>query len=495
MRRLRELITTVFVLLAAAQVTPLLNAAEPTIDTTLTITAMAPIVRREGITGAGWGLFHRQSDDPTTDSLLRVIYPNHPDDWGKSGGTGSSYSRDGGRTWTVDPDNRPLPGMVDMWQDRLSSGELVTFGLRKLVDREQVLAAEPTASLFESGPYAIGRSQDHGQSWSWSEAMIHSSPEHGVIARPLPHIFEVERGTWLMPAYSWSRTGHRTLLLRSLDQGRNWSVAGTIATVAAIRAAGVTVATPWLETAVTETADGTLLAVMRTASNAQGALVSARSADHGVTWSNVERVLTGPERRVAAGKLPNLVRLANGPLILLTAHSKNHCRLYVSHDGCGRAWSDGLIVTSVSGGNTSLTMLDEKRISIATPANGRIDAWQVTYEPATDIKPGSVEPPREVRVDSEKSLVTWQPGATDVAFHLVRPVLVQTPPENRETERFAYLPIRTSDATPRIELNRVLMYGASYRIEIVSVTRDGRRSSIATSAEFVAGVKPAVSMK
>jgi hypothetical protein len=489
----RSILAVVGMMIAVAT-TPLM-AAEPTFDTTLTITSMAPIVRRDGITGAGWGVSHRQGSDPTTSTLLRVIYPNHPDDWGKSAGTGSSYSLDGGRTWTADPDNRPIPGMVDMWQDRLSSGELVTFGLRKLPDREKVLATEPTANLFESGPYPIGLSRDQGKSWNWHEAMIHSSPEHGVIARPLPHILESEQGAWVMPAYAWSRSGHRTLLLRSIDQGRNWSVAGTIATVAAIRAAGVTVATPWLETTVTYAADGSLLAVMRTASNAQGALVLARSTDHGASWSKVERVLTGPQQRIAAGKLPNLLRLPDGPMVLLTAHTKNHCRLYISRDGNGRNWGDGLIVTSVSGGNTSLTVLDERRLCVATPANGRIDAWQVTYEPATLAAPTSIAPPHEITVDSSKSLVAWKPGATDVAFHLVRPVLVKPNPETPDTELLAYIPIRTADATPRIELNRVLMYGATYRVEIISVMRDGRRSSIATSAEFLAGVKPTVSTK
>ena len=52
---------------------------------------------------------------------------------------------------------------------------------------------------------------------------------------------------------------------------------------------------------------------------------------------------------MVAGKLPNLTLLPNGPLILLTAHTKNHCRIYVSWDGRGREWSDAYVVTSQTG--------------------------------------------------------------------------------------------------------------------------------------------------
>ena len=103
------------------------------------------------------------------------------------------------------------------------------------------------------------------------------------------------------------------------------------------RKAGAPVTTPWLETTVSPAKNGDWLAVVRTGSSAQSSLVSLRSADHGRTWSS-------PEKLPIAGKLPTLQLLPNGMLALLTAHSKNHCRLHLSSDGTGRDWGDAQIL-------------------------------------------------------------------------------------------------------------------------------------------------------
>lgn len=190
-----------------------------------------------------------------------------------------------------------------------------------------------------------------------------------------------------MPAYAWGKSGTRALLLRSTDRGRNWHVLSTIATAAGMVKAGAAPTTPWLETAVTRTADGSLIAVMRTGSNEHAALVTARSEDGGATWSPVEKVVAGPQRQVVAGKLPSLLLMPNGMLVLLAAHTKLGCFMHFSQDGTGREWSAAQIVTNVSGGNTSMTALDASTVLVFTPSSKRISCWQVALPALSSARP------------------------------------------------------------------------------------------------------------
>ena len=80
-----------------------------------------PVVEREGITGAGQVV--------QSGKRLLVLYPNHPDDFGGSGGSGASVSEDGGATWQAQPDDWPLGKTVDVWADRLRNGDLIAIGL------------------------------------------------------------------------------------------------------------------------------------------------------------------------------------------------------------------------------------------------------------------------------------------------------------------------------------------------------------------------------
>lgn len=336
------------------------------------ISAPTTVVEREGITGAGWGVVIH--DGPRR--AVELIYANHPDDFGATAGTGRSRSTDDGNTWTQSPDDQPIPGMVDLWQDRRSDGTLIALGIRLLPDPK--LRAYPDGGAAPSDVYALGVSRDAGRTWTIGPAALRYPPESGVVARPLPHIFDDEHAQWLMPAYVWSKAGNRPVLLESADRGGTWNVRSAITTVTAIREAGVTVTTPWLETAVARTADGSLRAVIRTGSSEQSPLVTTHSADDGRTWSRVEKLLAGPERRIVAGKLPNLLLMPNGVLVLLTAHTKLGCRIYISTDGTGRTWSDAHVVTLISGGNTSMVGLDDKTLLVFTPSSKRISCHRVT---------------------------------------------------------------------------------------------------------------------
>lgn len=345
-----------------------LRAAEPMI----TVAPAVVAVQRPGITGAGFAVAAPDGKRVT------LHYPNHPDDFGGSAGTGTAISTDGGMTWSAGADDWPLPKSVDLWQDRLRDGTFIALGIHWLPDpakRGQIEAKDVPAN-----PWNIATSRD-GQQWQVSGAAAMVPLELGVIARPQPHIFEDDKGAWLMPAYAWSKTGNRALLLKSEDRGRNWSAHSVITTAAAIVKSGVPVTTPWLETMIARAADGSLLAVVRTGSSAESALVSARSIDGGLTWSPPEKVVAGSKREPVAGKLPNILLLPHGTLALLTAHTKRGCFLHVSRDGTGREWDAGHLVTKVTGGNTSMLALDASTLLVFTPATGRINCWRVTLRP------------------------------------------------------------------------------------------------------------------
>jgi hypothetical protein len=333
---------------------------------------MTTVVEREGITGAGWAVVIRPAERRT----VELIYPNHPDDFGATAGTACSRSVDDGATWTQAEDDRPIAGMADLWQDRLPDGSLVAIGIRHLPD--------PKLRAFANGPQPpvdaciVGSSLDEGQSWKFENSVLRCPAEVGLIARPLPHLLVDRQGIWLMPAYAWSRSGNRSVFLESSDRGLHWDVRGTPATVGAILEAGANVTTPWLETAVVRTSNGSLQAIGRTGSSEQAFLVATRSADDGRTWAPVERLLAGASRQPVAGKLPNLLLLPNGALTLLTAQSKLGCRLYISVDGTGRLWSEAHVLSTAVGSNTSMICLDDETLLVFMPSNKRITCRKVT---------------------------------------------------------------------------------------------------------------------
>lgn len=342
---------------------------EPALADGMVVSPEVVAVNRSGVTGAGFAVAAADG------KRVMLHYPNHPDDFGGSAGTGTAISTDGGRTWSTGTDDWPMAKTADLWQERLRDGSFIALGIRWLPDPK--LRGQIEAKDAPAHPWSMATSSD-GQQWQTWNATIHASPEMGVIARPLPHIMEADNGALLMPAYAWGKGGTRSLLLKSDDRGRNWSVHSTIATAAAIVKGGVPVTTPWLENMVARAADGSLLAVIRTGSSPDSALVSLRSGDGGRTWSEPEKVVAGPKREVVTGKLPNILALPNGTMALLTAHTKRGCFLHLAKDGIGREWSEGQLITKVTGGNTSMVALNASTLLVFTPANGRINCWRIT---------------------------------------------------------------------------------------------------------------------
>ena len=466
---MKLLITPSIILAILAILTPTAKSAEVG-SIVFTVSPRSTVVEREGITGAGQMV--------SAGGRTLIFYPNHPDDFGGSGGMGSGISEDGGATWKAQPDDWPLPKMVDAWADRLWNGDLLAFGIHWVPDPKK--RGLTTAKDVPADAYSIATSKDAGHTWVTERAVIDCPPEFGIIARPLPHIFEDERGALFMPAYSWGRHGNHALLLTSPDRGRNWTVVSSITTAAAMVKAGAPVTTPWLETTVAITKDGSWLAIMRTGSSASAVLMSARSLDHGKTWSVPEKVLAGPQRRPVAGKLPTLKLLPNGVLALLTAHTKNHCRLIASSDGTGREWSEAHIITSLAGGNAGMTVADRDSLLIVTPANRRIDAWRVSLHPQQTASPAPLAAP--VNVTFAERLLSWS-SVDGAAAYRVTPVLIKPADGHVDTQIYPHATIQTLDAEPKLDLGRQLLIGGTYVFEVVAVDHEGRVSSPARSSE------------
>ncbi len=439
----------------------------------VTVAPRTVSVERDGLTGGGSLLVSGQR--------AMLFYPNHPDDFGGSSGTGTSLSADGGATWQKGADDWPIAKTVDLWGQRFRNGELFAFGLHWVPDPK--LRGKLTAEDAPASAFSVAVSRDDGRSWQSNPAVLDYSSELGVIARPLPQIIETDTGTLLMPAYAWSKTGNSMLLLRSTDRGGRWTVQSTISTAAAISKSGVPVTTPWLETSVAIARDGSLLAAMRTGSNAGASLMCARSTDGGQQWSPPERMVAGPDRRAIAGKLPTLARLPSGPLVLLTAHSKNHCRLYVSADGTGRDWSEPWIITSQSGGNAGLAIIGDDTVLISTPMNGRLNAWRATIRPEA-ASHAELTPPKQI--EWQRGLLSWQPTPQAVAYRIT-PVLIAANAPPGEMETAPYAATQTRDATPQLDLSRRLVIGGTYRFEVAVIDNLGRVSPSARSAEIVVG--------
>lgn len=411
------------------------------------------VVERAGITGGGQIV--------SAGDRLLMFYPNHPDDFGGSGGTGASVSEDGGATWTAQRDDWPMAGMVDLWADKLRNGDLLAFGIRWVPDPKK--RGEITAKDVPAEAYQIAISKDQGRTWQSQAAVIECPAEFGVIARPLPHVFEDENGALFMPAYAWGRHGNHALLLTSVDRGRRWTVRSSITTAAAMVKAGAPVTTPWLESTVSPTKGGDWLAIVRTGSSAKASLVGVRSTDLGKTWS-------APEKMAVAGKLPTLQLLPNGVLALLTAHSKNHCRLYLSADGNGRDWSHAHVLTSLSGGNAGMTIAGKDSLMVVSPANGRIDAWRVSIRVPSAVAQNLAAPTNAVM---NKGTLSWQAVAGAVGYR-VTPVLVKPGAAFSEAEVLPQATLETQ--ANQIDLSRQLLPASIYRFEIHALDRDGHVS-------------------
>lgn len=150
-------------------------------------------------------------------------------------------------------------------------------------------------------------------------------------------IVQVPNGPLLMAGYgilrdSASNAVNTSLLLVSFDSGQTWGLRSTIGQG--------TTAHGFNETSIVITANGDLLAVMRTTNYDN--LYQRRSTSFGTSWTSapagIPEFTTGTNGVFPFGRInPRLSLLPNGILALVAGRPDNHIAL--SFDGTGNAWN------------------------------------------------------------------------------------------------------------------------------------------------------------
>lgn len=194
-----------------------------------------------------------------------------------------------------------------------------------------------TAVDGASAELAVRRSTDDGLTWTEESATLTTAAPIGGI-RMHRDIFELGGGSLRMGAYIAyaGGEGYGADLLASDDRGATWT-AVTIAPASATK--------DFNETTVAQVADGSLLAISRTAvASGTGNLAVARSDDLGATWStptDLQISIGGGAEGARVGVDPMLRLMPNGVLVLSAGRNDNW--IAMSPDGTGHAWEAGQI--------------------------------------------------------------------------------------------------------------------------------------------------------
>ncbi|MGW0809347.1 exo-alpha-sialidase [Nonomuraea sp. NPDC002799] len=223
--------------------------------------------------------------------------------------------------------------------------------------------------LTRTGPHTArlgvltSSSPDAGESWLRSESTLTTPGDllPGGAAHGLP--IQLADGTILITVYAgYSDTGtSQAEVYASADGGRTFARRGVIA--------GPAGGFVYNEAAVEQTADGSLLAVLRRDGGPYSTLHQSRSADGGHTWSPVTGLRFTGLDCVVRGVAPRLLLTPGGVLVLSAGRPDNW--LAVSPDGLGDSWleprvtyhnRDGMWDTHGSSGYTGLAAVGPHRL-------------------------------------------------------------------------------------------------------------------------------------
>ncbi|NUR93425.1 MAG: exo-alpha-sialidase, partial [Nonomuraea sp.] len=210
----------------------------------------------------------------------------------------------------------------------------------------------------------VHTSTDLGQTWDTVKAAFTSPDElvGGGVAHGVP--VQLPDGTILVTVYArYTATGdkYQAEVYASADGGKSFARRGVIARS--------TSTATYNETAVEQTADGSLLAVMRKDGGTYSTLAWSRSTDEGRTWSAVRDLQLSGQSCTVRGVAPRLLLMPNGVLVLSAGRPDNW--LAISADGRGDSWTqqrvtyhnrDGVYDTHGSSGYTGLAAVGTNRL-------------------------------------------------------------------------------------------------------------------------------------
>ena len=196
----------------------------------------------------------------------------------------------------------------------------------------------------------------------WDAQAKHLCGSARVLRATSSKVIETRRGTLLLPTYGRAREKlvDRAYGLRSTDGGKTWGEEILIAADPEGRIA-------MQEPSLIETAEGEILAVMRTA-DAGDHLYMARSADDGLTWQP-------PERTELIGHPADLLLLPDHSVLLARGyrHKPFGVRAAISTDA-GRHWQREFVITASGDGGDlgypSLCLTDDRHVLVAWYMNG-----------------------------------------------------------------------------------------------------------------------------
>jgi len=204
----------------------------------------------------------------------------------------------------------------------------------------------PNLSGVTSFTFSYHISTNNGVSWTpqTNAGVVNSgSTDRFNSLRLHRGIVQDSDGTLYAPAYgSFVGVSSQSMVLKSTNGGQAWTFLRTIAI-------------GYNETSLVRCKDGSLLAIMRSASSAT--LGQARSTNNGVSWTPA---VAAPGLPANSGVDPYLWLMPDGVLVLSYGNNvpgnMRHCLLAFSDDGNGTTWSNVIqtFTSSTSGlGNKS----------------------------------------------------------------------------------------------------------------------------------------------
>lgn len=304
-----------------------------------------------------------------------IPYSGHPD-VDDAAGTRMGGSDDGGASWFSGQDLNPMPDTSGVTITKLRSGDLLAVNFHAYMK-------EGTGERQAVVETAV--SDDNGRTWTHRSGTM-TTPEAmrpiGASERPgttlggfvlLHTIVEDPDGSLYMSAYGYyaSDEKFRQIVLVSRNGGVDWSVAGTVA-VADPAQSGVTAYEGPSEGAIERLADGSLLMVMRVGWRLP--MISARSTDNGVTWSDPKPIDVGPADQDLLSVQPTLELLPTGELLLMAG--RPGIVMTISESGRGDDWTVPVGIDYANTENGSFTVLDPTTVIVAGD-RGRAAPWEV----------------------------------------------------------------------------------------------------------------------
>jgi hypothetical protein len=261
--------------------------------------------------------------------------------------TGAAISEDGGVTFGPSSGTPLREAPVELHDGRLFATEYYLTKTGEHTARLGVLTSRST----------------EGESWVRKEATLFTpdSLMAGGAAHGQP--VQLADGTILITAYArYADTGtYQAEVYASIDGGRTFGRRGVIA-----RPEGPY---SYNETAVAQTLDGSLLAVLRSDGGRFSTLYQSRSADGGRTWSPARPLRIAGQGCLVRGVAPRLLLMPDGVLVLSAGRPDNW--LAISPDGLGSEWEqqtvtyhnrDGLWDEHGSSGYTAIAAVGPHRL-------------------------------------------------------------------------------------------------------------------------------------